>query len=80
MLTLTGDEDDWTPAARCERLHASWQPEYGRAALHVYAGATHAFDAWGPERPYLGYLLRHDPAATEDAAGRLRRFLEPQSR
>ena len=75
VLTLIGDADDWTPAERCVALHAAWRPEFGVAALHVYPGATHAFDSRGPERRYLGYLMRHDAAATADAGERMLRFL-----
>nr|WP_245215572.1 dienelactone hydrolase family protein [Pararoseomonas baculiformis] len=75
VLVLIGDADDWTPAERCERLRDAWRPAFGRLALHVYPGATHAFDAPGRERIYFGHRLRHDPAATEDAAERVRRFL-----
>lgn len=76
VLTLIGDADDWTPAERCLFLQANWRPEFGEAVLHVYPGVTHAFDSRGPDRTYMGYRLRHDPAATEDAALRLRRFLD----
>jgi dienelactone hydrolase len=76
VLILIGDDDDWTPAARCQMLHANWRPEFGSSSLHVYPGATHAFDAPGTDRRYLGHRLRYDPAAAEDAAARLRRFLE----
>ncbi|SHI96422.1 Dienelactone hydrolase [Roseomonas rosea] len=76
VLTLIGDADDWTPASRCEALRAAWRPAFGRWSLQLYPGATHAFDAPGRERLYFGHRLRHDPAATADAAARLRRFIE----
>jgi dienelactone hydrolase len=76
VLVLIGDADDWTPADRCKLLHSTWRPEFGASTLQVYPGATHAFDAQAPERRYLGHRLRYDAAATDDAAARLRRFLE----
>jgi len=75
LLILTGSDDDWTPSDRCERRQAAWQPAFGESVLHVYPGATHAFDGLGAERRYLGHLLRHDAAATRDAEARLLAFL-----
>lgn len=72
LLTLIGDADDWTPAERCQRRQAAWPEGFGTAALQVYSGATHAFDAPGPERVYRGFRLRHDAAATAEAAAQLR--------
>lgn len=80
VLILIGDADDWPPAIRCKQLQSSWRPEFGSSSLHIYPGATHAFDAPGPQRRYLGHLLRYDAAAAEDAAARSRRFLEGWSR
>lgn len=76
VLILTGDADDWTPAVRCRQLQSTWRPEFGRVSLHVYPGATHAFDVPKLERRYLGHVLRHDAAATDDAAARVRGFLD----
>jgi dienelactone hydrolase len=79
-LVLIGEEDDWTPAVRCKLLHSTWRPEFGSSSLHVYPGATHAFDAPGSDRRYLGHRLRYDAAAAEDATARVRRFLEKSSK
>lgn len=76
VLVLIGGADDWTPAARCEALRDRWRPGFGRLALRLYPGATHAFDTPGRDRLYFGHRLRHDPVATEDAAAQVRRFLE----
>ncbi|WP_376099653.1 dienelactone hydrolase family protein [Roseomonas sp. CCTCC AB2023176] len=76
LLVLTGDADDWTPADRCQALRAAWRPEFGLYLLQVYPGVTHAFDSRGTGRVYFGHVIRPDPAATEDAALRLRRFLD----
>jgi dienelactone hydrolase len=80
VLILIGDADDWTPAERCKLFQSTWRPEFGSASLQVYPGATHAFDALGPDRRYLGHLLRYDAGAAEDAAARMRRFLEGPSK
>ncbi|WP_426959136.1 dienelactone hydrolase family protein [Muricoccus radiodurans] len=76
VLILIGDADDWTPAERCQQRQADWRPEDGSTALHVYPGATHAFDSPARERVYFGHRIRHDAEATTDAARRLREFLE----
>src|SRR3989442_486258 len=48
LLILSGELDDWTPAAPCQRLaeraHAQGQP----VSIVVYAGAHHAFDSYAP--------------------------------
>lgn len=80
VLILIGDADDWTPAERCMQRQADWRLEYGFTSLHVYPGATHAFDATAPERLYFGHRLRHDASATADAAARLRAFLNAPPR
>ncbi len=80
LLILVGNADDWTPAARCQRLLSDWRPEFGAATLQVYPGATHAFDAPGRERRYLGHLMRYDAEAARDATDRVRRFLDATMR
>jgi dienelactone hydrolase len=74
LLMLVGELDGMGNADRL-RLMA----EHGRnlgdpTSLHVYPGAFHGFDA---ETPWdVGLMpLKHDPAATTDAAERVKAFL-----
>lgn len=58
LLILTGERDDWTPAAECHRLA-------GRlTTLKIYPGAHHSFDS---DRPVRFIAARINPAA---ASGR----------
>jgi dienelactone hydrolase len=76
LLILIGGADDWTPAAACRAMLTRRAGRGAMVALHVYPGATHAFDVRAPARTVLGHRLRYDPAATRDAWLRVRRFLE----
>ena len=44
LLILTGELDDWTPAAECKPLAGE------RVTVKVYPGAHHSFDSARPER------------------------------
>ncbi|HUQ25402.1 MAG TPA: dienelactone hydrolase family protein [Burkholderiales bacterium] len=44
LLILTGELDDWTPAAECKPLAGE------RVAVKIYPGAHHSFDSSRPER------------------------------
>jgi len=82
-LIVIGDADDWTPADTCRTLAAhtsdlgtTRQPGTGAPLdLVEYPNATHAFDRDDLPLRYLGHALRHDPAATADAADRVHAFL-----
>ena len=75
LLILMGSADDWTPAAACRAMLRRRGGRGAPVALHVYPGATHAFDTPGPNRTVLGHRLRYDPAAARDAWRRVRVFL-----
>ncbi len=82
-LVLIGDRDDWTPAKACQDMVAhrsdigiSRPADSGAPVdLVVYPNVTHAFDANFPPHRYLGHLIEHDEAATQDALTRVRAFL-----
>lgn len=79
LLFLLGEADDWTPAAACQvdatRLAAGAVP----MTVHVYPGATHAFDnPAGHGIVHVGthiYTLVFDPGAAADAHDRILAFL-----
>ena len=75
LLILIGEEDDWTPAARCRRMEVEARSSHD-FTLKVYPGAYHEFDRRDRDADvYLGHRLeRHDEAAI-DAEQRVRRFL-----
>lgn len=74
LLILIGEEDDWTPAARCQKMELEPTTHHG-VTLKVYAGAHHGFDRLGPSRFYRGHTLRRDPEAAADAEEEVKRFL-----
>ena len=50
LLILTGELDDWTPAAPCVELVQTAKHNGSPAQIKVYPGAHHAFDSRGPVR------------------------------
>jgi len=77
LLILIGGADDWTKASECralvKRLAAAGQEDL--VALHVYPGATHAFDAPGEPHYVVGHQIRYDPAAAADGWAQIEAFL-----
>ena len=67
-----GTEDTWTPSFQCVAL-AKTSNLYD---LHLYEGATHAFDIPAPTRVLVRYTLSHDPVATKQAEERTRLFFQ----
>ena len=74
-LILTGEEDDWAPAAWCREMLAARRDRGAPVTLTVYPGARHAFNVPGELRRKLGHHLAYDPEATEEAWTAVRRFL-----
>jgi dienelactone hydrolase len=87
VLVLTGDADDWTPAAPCRELAAITAKRSEPLELVVYPGAYHDFDnpALNAKRlrkdvpngvhPGEGVTVAPDPKAREDAKRRVSEFL-----
>jgi dienelactone hydrolase len=82
-LILVGEQDDWTPAAHCQKL-AAHESDFGttrdaakgtQIVLAVYPNATHAFDYRYPPLRYEGHFIQRDEAAARDAEARVRAFL-----
>jgi dienelactone hydrolase len=78
-LILTGELDDWTPAAAC-RTTAARRTGGSAVKLIVYPGTYHAFDTPRPGRRYFGHWLAYNAAAAEAATEETRRFLAEQLR
>jgi dienelactone hydrolase len=78
-LILTGELDDWSPAAAC-RATAARRAGGSPVKLIVYPGAYHAFDTPRPGRRYFGHWLEYNAEAAEAATEETRRFLAAQLR
>jgi dienelactone hydrolase len=50
LLILSGELDDWTPAAPCVQLVEAATRAGSAATIKVYPGAHHSFDSAGPVR------------------------------
>ena len=50
LLILTGELDDWTPAAPCQDLVKTANGNGSPAQIKVYPNAHHAFDSRSPVR------------------------------
>lgn len=73
-LILTGELDDWTPAAAC-RARAARRTGGSAVKLIVYPGTYHSFDVPRPGRRYFGHWLEYNAAAAEAATEEVKRFL-----
>jgi dienelactone hydrolase len=69
-LILIGDNDDWTPAARCQAIK-----DRPNIQVVVYSGATHSF-TYQPGIDYLGHHMVYDEGATRDAQQRADTFMD----
>ena len=78
LLILTGEKDDWTPAAPCVEMAAAVHGHAAPVILKVYPEATHGFDIPSPYGTYTyrGNTLAYNAQATETAKGDLKRFLD----
>ena len=81
-LILSGEADDWTPIATCQRLKARPQNAGAPIELVAYPGAFHAFDVlelkeglWLEGMAGQRYWLQYDEAAHTDATERVKAFL-----
>lgn len=74
LLILTGELDDWSPAARCRTFVAGVNSS-SEVVLKVYPGAYHLFDLKGVDTRQEGHILRYDPEAADDAVQRIADFL-----
>jgi dienelactone hydrolase len=75
LLILIGEEDDWTPAARCRRSEVEPKTSH-EFTLKVYPGAYHEFDRRDRHAHVdLGHRLERNNEAALDAEQRGQRFL-----
>ena len=75
-LILTGELDDWTPAAPCAHLRERSAGARYPIDVTIYPGAHHSFDFPGARAiNQWGKTREHDPAATADAERRVDTFL-----
>jgi dienelactone hydrolase len=79
LLLLEGSADDWAPAASCQPKVDLLANNGFPASMHVYPGATHAFDNpadKGLVRVGMNtHMLVYDAGADRDAHERVKAFL-----
>jgi dienelactone hydrolase len=86
LLILTGENDDWTPAAPCQALADRSREAGYPVSFKVYPGAHHAFDSNAPVRynpmrnninkiEGKGATTGGDPDAWADAIRQVKAFL-----
>lgn len=75
LLVLIGDADEWVSSAHCE-AHLARVESGPELVFKIYPGAHHGFDFEGLDGHFTGRIMRHDPAAAQDAIPRIRAFLE----
>jgi len=77
LLILTGEQDQWTPALRCQMMSLR---RSDRVDLVIYEDAYHGFDEYpGTDVMVQGYRILHDAEATQDAVRRAKAFLQSRS-
>lgn len=79
MLVLTGERDDWAPAAYCDELKKRTANNV-ELRLIVYPDAHHAFndETMAAGRNVFGHWLQYDADAAARAMSELRAFLAKQ--
>jgi dienelactone hydrolase len=77
-LVLVGELDDWSPVARCRFMVADSEGKGAPIRLMIYPGAAHDFGdaALRPLRQRFGHFSAYNRAATEDAIGQVKDFLD----
>ncbi len=77
-LIFIGALDDWTPAADCSNMIASWGNDGPPVELVVYPGAYHGFyyPHLQPGTILFGHRVEYNGAAADDANHRLHQFLD----
>ena len=80
LLILSGELDDWTPAAPCQRLADRAREQGQPVSIVVYPGAYHSFDTYNPvmriaeARQGRGATIGGDAKAREDSIKRVEAF------
>jgi dienelactone hydrolase len=80
LLVLTGADDDWQSPGICSAAVDGMDPAGAPGEIHVYPGATHAFDNPNSRGVMFVYPAYHNhvynAGAARDAHERIRTFLE----
>jgi len=80
LLILSGELDDWTPAAPCQRLADVTRAQGQPVSIVVYPGAYHSFDTYNPvmripeARRGRGATIGGDNRAREDSIKQVEAF------
>lgn len=60
LLIQTGADDNWTPAAPCQKLVNAWQSQGAPAEIDVYPDARHGFDSNRGNSEFAGAVTVRD--------------------
>ena len=80
LLILSGELDDWTPAAPCQLLADVTRAQGQPVSIVVYPGAYHSFDTYNPvmripeARQGRGATIGGDNRAREDSIKQVEAF------
>jgi dienelactone hydrolase len=75
LLILSGEVDDWCPAALCQKNMPSGKA-IQEITLKVYPGAYHGFDMEGIDFKVQGLRVLYNPEALTDSKIQVKEFLE----
>jgi dienelactone hydrolase len=75
LLILIGKNDDWTPAAACEKAVAAKVSMPHAPQIKVYPGAVHVFDGAGVPHLVKDHMIGSDAEAAADSFAMTEAFL-----
>ena len=78
LLILIGEEDSWTPPAKCKELQNTLTLEQPSNELlfKIYPKTYHGFDIEGMDRKAGRHQLKYNPESAADAIEQVKSFLE----
>jgi len=74
LLILCGEADDMYPASWCSTMMPEGETSH-EVILKIYSGAYHSFDAEGMNKTVIGFTLKYNPEAAEDAIMQVKNYL-----
>jgi len=74
LMILTGENDDWTPSAKCVLNTPFSKDDQYEVTLKVYPDTYHSFDFQRRDRVYFGHVLKYNREAASDAISQVKAF------